>query len=384
MNRRNFLRTIGGTGLVLAATAGGLSQCDQMPTEAIQGWNGPVNSITDREWLLSYALLAPNPHNMQAWIADLRVEDQIILFADKDRLLPDTDPFSRQVMIGQGTFLELLSIAASARGYQANVHLFPEGTPDEMELDISTVPIARIELVKNENIAADPLFSAILHRRSNKEGYRELALSEDHKAELLKLPLSGDHSVQIYHDKDEVEELRTFAKQAMLLEIETPRTLKESVDRTRIGADAIVKYRDGIDLNGPMFWWLSRFDLMSKEKAMTPGTLAYQGGIDYALGWVNKTYSMGILSSPTNSREDQIIAGRNYVRLNLLATSIGVAMHPVSQILQEYPEMQTLQSDFYSHLGVRAPETIQMFFRIGYQSKPSPSPRRPLQDIVRA
>lgn len=69
---------------------------------------------------------------------------------------------------------------------------------------------------------------------------------------------------------------------------------------------------------------------MTPEKAMTPGTLAYQGGIDYALGWVEATPSFGWLVSPDNSRTRQVESGEVYVRLNLQAAALGVAIHPVS------------------------------------------------------
>ena len=121
MNRRKFIKTIGGTGLVVVASSLGLSQCDQMPNEAVQAWQGPAQHLTDREWILSYALLAPNPHNMQPWLADLREDNTIILHIDGDRLLPHTDPYGRQILIGQGTFLELLSIAAKERGYKTHI-----------------------------------------------------------------------------------------------------------------------------------------------------------------------------------------------------------------------------------------------------------------------
>ncbi len=383
MNRRNFLKTIGGTGVVLAASSVGLTQCDQMPSEAIAPWKGASSGLEVREWILSYALLAPNPHNMQAWIADLSRKDRITLHADKDRLLPDTDPFSRQVMIGQGTFLELLAIAATQRGLTAKISLFPDGAPDTNQLDISRLPIAHIDLVKNPTLAPDPLFDEILNRRSNKEGYSEQLLSNAHKKILIDSAQLDNHAIRLFNTKKEVAPLRDFARDAMMIEIETPRTLRESVVRTRIGADEIRKHRDGIDLHGPLFWWLDALNAMSEEKAMTPGTMAHQGGIDYALGWANNTFNMGVLISPKNTRHDQVTAGRNYVRLNLLATQLGVSMHPVSQVLQEYPEMQSLQKEFNGHLALSGTEHVQMFFRIGYQDTPAPSPRRPLSDIIR-
>ncbi|MEH6405210.1 MAG: hypothetical protein V7750_17685 [Sneathiella sp.] len=384
MNRRKFIKTIGSTGLVVAASGFGLSQCDQMPNEAVQAWQGPAQNLTDREWILSYALLAPNPHNMQPWLADLREEDTITLHIDGDRLLPHTDPYGRQILIGQGTFLELLSIAAKERGYKTHITLFPDGAPDTDSLNIHKKAVARIELIKNSTLTKDPLFSAILARRSNKTPYREEYLSQEHIENLSSLEMPTTQSLSFAATEKTVAPHKKFAERAMLLEMETPRTLMESIDRTRIGADEIRKNPDGIDLHGPMFWWLKNLGMMTPEKASKPGTFAYQGGIDYALGWVEGTFNMGWLTTSDNSREAQVNAGRSYVRLNLLATQLGVSMHPVSQILQEYPEMRPLQDEFNEHVGVKAEEKVQMYFRIGYQKRPNPSPRRKLTDITRA
>lgn len=384
MNRRKFIKTIGGAGFVVAASGLGLSQCDQMPSEAVQAWQGPAPSLADREWILSYALLAPNPHNMQPWLADLRDNDVITLYVDGERLLPHTDPFGRQILIGQGTFLELLTIAAQERGYDTTVKLFPEGAPEESSLQVHLKPVARIELTKLTSPMKDPLFAAILARRSNKEGYRPEFLSTEHTRELESLKILNTQKLNFVTTADTVAHHQQFAQDAMLLEMETPRTLAESIERTRIGADEISKNRDGIDLHGPLFWWLKNLGLMTAEKAGTPGTMAYQGGIDYALGWAKGTFNMGWLTTSDNSRAAQVNAGRTYVRLNLLATQLGVSMHPVSQILQEYPEMQPLHEQFNEHIGLQATERVQMYFRIGYQKAPTPSPRRKLADIVRA
>ncbi|MEH6545354.1 MAG: hypothetical protein V7701_02930 [Sneathiella sp.] len=382
MNRRSFIRTIGGSGLVLAAGGFTLTGCDQMPDSAIAPWNGPSAGIGDREWMLSYAMLAPNPHNMQPWLVDLSMDNEITLFVDPTRLLPETDPFGRQILIGQGTFLELLDIAAREKGYRADISVFPQGEPAAGTLDITAAPVAHIKLNKDTALKPDPLFAQITSRRSNKEGYEETFLSQEDLTALSSFTLNEGEQIGFAATPETIIPLREFARQAVLKEIETPRTLLESIERTRIGAEEIAKNPDGIDLNGPLFWWLKRLELMSPEKAMTPGTLAYQGGVDYAMGWVEGTYNMGWLTTADNSRTAQVNIGRTYVRMNLMATAQGVAMHPVSQVLQEYPEMQEIQAAFLSHLQISGQETVQMFYRLGYRETVSPSPRRKLPDIV--
>jgi hypothetical protein len=78
----------------------------------------------------------------------------------------------------------------------------------------------------------------------------------------------------------------------------------------------------------------------------------------------------------------QLAVGRAYARLNLKATELGVAMHPMSQVLQEYEEMQALQRGFLRMLDIPEGDTVQMLVRLGYTKNPNPSPRRDLQDLL--
>ena len=88
---------------------------------------------------------------------------------DLDRLLPETDPFSRQIMMSHGTFLELLDIAARERGLKAEMALFPEGPfgPDKLDRH----PVARIRLTVDATVRKDPLFAQIVNRRTNRSRY---------------------------------------------------------------------------------------------------------------------------------------------------------------------------------------------------------------------
>jgi len=178
--------------------------------------------------------------------------------------------------------------------------------------------------------------------------------------------------------------LRDLAEKALILEVETPRTLQESIDLMRMGPAEVAANPDGIDLLGPMIWWGSRLGMVSKKDIQTPGTQSYQVGLDMVKGQTQTAMAFGWLVTSDNSRLAQLKAGMTYLRLNLAATGAGVAMHPMSQLLQEYPEMAEMQRDLYGALDVAAPDHVQMLVRFGHGVKPGPSPRRPVRDIVRA
>lgn len=383
-SRRRFIRTIGGTGVVLGASAVGLVTCDRMPEAAVAPWQGPPATLDDpRERALAWAILAPNPHNIQPWLADLREAGVVTLRVDRSRLLPMTDPYGRQITIGHGTFLELLDIAAREAGYRLDIELYPDGGDDPMQ--ITDTPVARIAFEADTRIAPDPLFAAVPERRSTKTGYDMSRLpSAEALAALEKAAGGAGLTIDVAGSPEATAPLAALAGEAIALEMATPRTLAESIDLTRIGAGEIAAQPDGIDLHGPMFWWLKRLGLMTAEKAKTPGTMAYQGGLDYAVGWVAGTPALGWLTTGGNTRADQIQAGRAYMRVDLAAAAAGLAIHPVSQLLQEYPEMAELNARFLAVTGTEAPATVQMLFRLGYAEQPGPSPRRPVDAIIEA
>ena len=126
MNRRNFIK-ITGLGLGSVALSSSVIGCNDAKSGDDFGWNGPDKLKTDiRMQVLAYAILAPNPHNKQPWVIRLTGPTSFDLYVDPERLLPETDPIHRQIHIGQGTFLETLSIAASGLGHRAIVEYFPQ------------------------------------------------------------------------------------------------------------------------------------------------------------------------------------------------------------------------------------------------------------------
>ncbi|MEX0311372.1 MAG: twin-arginine translocation pathway signal protein, partial [Tateyamaria sp.] len=78
---------------------------------------------------------------------------------------------------------------------------------------------------------------------------------------------------------------------------------------------------------------------------------------------------------------DQIAAGQDWLRLNLATARAGLGMQPLSQALQEYPEMADLHADIHDRL---APDggTVQMFARIGYGPDIAQSPRWGLESKI--
>jgi hypothetical protein len=130
-----ILRTGGAAVLVTVAAGAVIGGAAWWPGEASvsEPWRAAGQGFGDvRLDALSYAILAPNPHNRQPWRYTLVGADQIDVTCDLDRRLPETDPYDRQITIGFGCMLELLRMAGASRGYRAEVVAFPDGEPSPM------------------------------------------------------------------------------------------------------------------------------------------------------------------------------------------------------------------------------------------------------------
>lgn len=381
-SRRTFLRVAGTSAVILAAGAAGLTQCDPMPEAAIEAWKVPAPSVRDpRVRALSYALLAPNPHNMQPWIADLREPGAITFICDRTRLLPETDPYSRQITVGCGAFLELLRMAAAEQGYRAEVTAFPLG--DWPANAIGDQPVCRVAFVPDNAVARDPMFAQVLKRRTNRETYDgspvTLAEAAALQAAMAALPVRFGWTGEAV----QLARLRGIAKRAWDVEIGTDATYMESVKVYRVTGGEIVKHRDGLSFRGPVFWWLNALGLFSRERGLTGDKFMRDQAFPIIDAPLASTAAFGWIVTAANDRRAQLASGAAYVRANLSATGLGLAMQPLSQALQEFPQMLPLLAEHKRALGLPDSDTVQMFFRLGRAATVEPAPRRALGDIIR-
>ncbi len=375
LSRRKTLALIGG-GTIFAASAATGYAVTRMPETAVAPWAAAGGYADPRLRALSYAILAPNPHNRQPWKVDVSVPGEVALYVDTDRLLPHTDPFSRQIVIGLGCFLEVMRMAALQDGYAVETVVFPEGSDPER---LDARPVAQCRFVETEE-GPDPLFAYVPQRRTLKEPF-DVERTVDQAVLDRILDAARVTEVAGSVAPDSIAALRELSREALRIEIETPHTYKESVDLFRIGRREVNANPDGIDFSGPMFEAMALTGTFTREAALNRESMAYTEGLKAV--YANAETGMGHLwqVTRTNTRADQIDAGRDWVRLNLAATAEGVGMQPLSQALQEYPEMASLYADIHTRL---APEggVVQMFARIGYGPEVGESPRWALEEKI--
>ena len=333
---------------------------------------------------IAYGMSAPNPHNTQAWKFKLVSDQELLFYIDAERLLPATDPFTRQIHIGCGCFLEVMRAGMASNGYAVAIDLLPEG---EYSLEeTGRKPVARIKLDPSANAGKDELIQFFQQRRTNRLAYFEDKITETDFQSILSATMPQYTAIRLISADKAVAEHLEIHYQGMAVESRTYATYEESRIWFRENDERIAAERDGINLPGGGATGIGKWVAERMLKGLDPGDWHKPSTIGQHLsGYEKKIKSTPALVqfiTPTNTPTAWLQAGMDYVRFQLAAAGAGYFLHPLSQVLQEYSEMDTLRNQYEVLSGVSDPEKIQMVVRIGKAKLPFESYRRDVDRVL--
>ena len=383
LTRRRFLQATGAT-LVLLAGGGVYRAVDRGVFTVGQGpayapwtdWRdpqpGPLN-------LVRAAILAANPHNIQPWLFRVS-EKQIDVYVDTSRHLGKIDPFLRELFIGVGCAIENLVLAAAANGYATQVTLIPDATDESYA--------ARVDLASGPTTLS-PLYEAIPRRSTNRGPYERnrpidqsildqfTALNDDPDLRMIWLTSAEAH--QQFGDAT-IEATKAF--------IADEEQNLDSEAKFRQSRSAIERYRDGLTIDVQPVP-----DFMKALIKMAPETPPGSGSSTFlrltADVHVPTAAIFGLMTVPDGRAADQRLrTGRFWQRLHLWATTQGLAMQPISQLLERVD--REVELGLTPHFGrIMAELTGEgngqaiMAFRAGYPTaEMGRSPRRAVEDVL--
>jgi hypothetical protein len=188
----------------------------------------------------------------------------------------------------------------------------------------------------------------------------------------------------IFFPKELVKDLKKLTFEAFKLETTTFNKHDETKNWFRFKDEEIYTSKDGISLRGNGLdgitysiasnFFLSKVNWHSKSNQ--------DAGIEMFSKSLNSSNTFAYLKTNQNDFKDWIQVGRDYIRFNLALTSLGFQLHPLSQILQEYAEMNDLRKKLNDLVRIKDKEKIQMLVRIGKSNYYFQSPRREVKTIL--
>lgn len=362
-----------------------------MEKKYLEPWNKNYHQkFSDlRVRIIAVGILAANGHNMQPWKIKLDEKDKMsfLLFADSERLSPEVDPYARQTTITQGTFLEFVRIAAEKLGYTSQINLFPKGEYDQQgtKESINAKPVARVTLVKDVS-SNSPLYDMMFVPDTSRVAYKDIKLTHEQIKHLQDLNTYENIELIIYQDQRNLQKLSKFAMNGVAIEAEIPEISAATKKIFRANESEKNKYRYGFSLEGQ---GLNRGMIIILQSIMTlfPSLNNDKAVKDMYIKQtktaVETTPAYALIITKDNSRSAQVKAGMLYSRFQLACAKMGFSMQPLSQVLQEYPEMNELYEKIHMDYA-GGNKTIQMFARVGQPVKQVlPSMRRDVSNIIK-
>lgn len=370
MNRRKFLLIAGGTVVVIGGSYYLLSDksnfvrtdIDPKETEGI-----PLKP--DERHILFLASLAPSGHNTQPWFIKYIEPYHWVIGNDKSRWLPGVDPYQRETILSIGAFVQNLEYAANNLGYDCQFTMMAHTNQDEN--------IMNVKLKKNGNTVKYDIEKIKLRRTVRSNYGNELLKKED-----LNYLINGEPDVFHFIPNTSEEYLLINEQTIEANKLQSYRDIaeKELSDWIRFSSKEAEKHRDGLttagmEIEGIPGWVVRNF--YGKANVMEKGFR--EQNISNVIKQVSQSAGWMLISSKGNSVETLIETGKQMQRLFLKVRDKGIAMHPMTQILEEPATYGSLNRS----IGIT--DNVQFILRIGYlktYSEPV-SLRRPVDWFIR-
>ncbi len=329
--------------------------------------------------LVRAGILAANAHNAQAWrfaVSPRRIE----VYDDSRRGLGTVDPYRREIHLSLGCAIENIALAAAAAGFVPTVTL-TQVTAGRPAL------LARVDLTAG-TATSSPLYRAIPHRHTDRGAYQSgRPLPASIPAGMDALITEPDVRVQwllTAAQRSAFSALTVAATQAFIAD---PRQSADDYSWYRGTWQEVQAHRDGItvDASGlsPLFRSLGKLTPASRS---TNDSYWLSGTRDRQLPTASGFAVL--LVRDASDVAQRLNAGRLYQRLQLWATTRGLAMQPLNQSVEraERERSTTGPGAISSALTALVDDPAWqpvMPFRIGYPTDPAPaSPRRALGDVL--
>ncbi len=365
-SRREFLQTAG-KGLLLTAALPLINACGTIGRESNISEFEPImtNKLMKKDHfeILRYASLAPSGHNAQPWEVDIIEPGRWIIKSNPDRWLPAVDPENREGTLSIGPFIENLVLAAGSFGYSADVAYLASSLKDKAVAEVTLVKDRRIEYPLNKIESRRTVRSNHLQKSITSDDLK--FISGSNNSNIFYFPAGSKEGKFLADGTLEANKIQTFRENAQ----------SELADWIRFSSSDAEKYRNGLT---PSSMEMSGFASLFVRLFYDKSNVMSQSFREKGIGIIEeqlKSYGGWIVITCDGSDPKNIIeAGRIFQRMALKTREKLIALHPMTQLLEEGfgKKVQT---------GLSISEPIQFIVRASYvDDYPDPvSLRRPVE-----
>ncbi|MCX6316051.1 MAG: nitroreductase [Bacteroidetes bacterium] len=370
MNRRNFIAFAGATIVV----AGGVYYLSTDKKNFVRAdikdeWTGGISIKEDERTILQLASLAPSGHNTQPWFVKYIEPYHWIIGSDKSKWLLAVDPTQRETMLSIGAFLQNIEYAAGNFGYSCQFTVLATSNQDE--------DIAEVKFIKTYNSETFDI-QKIKERRTIRSNYLADILKKEDVAYLTTdeydfiryIPNSAKEHQWLNEQTIEANRIQTCRDDA---EKELAEWIRFSSKDAKVHCDGLTLA--SMEIEGIAAWYLRNF----YGKADVMKNSFREKSVDSVIEQVSSSAGWLLITSKDNSVVTLLETGKRLQRLLLKIRERNIAIHPMTQILEEKATSQTI----HSYIGVN--DNVQFILRAGYvKSYPQPvSLRRPVNRFLR-
>ena len=315
------------------------------------------------EQALEVAVRAPSIHNTQPWRLRLVLDGPLPVVEVRDgpdRAVPAIDPSGRERAISCGALLGYLQVALRGGGLDGRVELLPDDEDPGL--------LARVAVVDAEPAADDD--RALLAATARRATYRGAMTDEPVDDEDVRaLVAEAGHGTAAVRRLDEdawlaAAVLQSHADDLQRAEAAYHEELARWTGRDAGSSDGIPAAAVSARGDKPYgTWTLREFD-----EAGTGEVAVVQDDAE--------SPEVLVVSTPSDDPADLVEAGQTLARVLLRAEVLDLAVSPMTQVTEVPFERDLLRARLG---GVLRPQVV---LRVGHGERTSPTPRRPLDDVL--
>ncbi|MDE6550464.1 MAG: hypothetical protein K2M44_03090 [Clostridia bacterium] len=304
--------------------------------------DGVDQEVQDALW---YSSIAANSHNTQMWRVELYPDlSRLLITVDGSRTLSVVDPKRREAYISLGCYIETMSAAFDAYGYDTHVQCG----------DLSV----QVSYSRRDNATVDNSRLALIDKRhTDKSGYHSDRIKQDAVSRLL----NKYAALSIYQsDSDSFTYLKQASMDAVALQSADRAYREELAQWMRFSDKEALDKLDGItaDMIG-LKGVVKAFYYWTTTRESAKGDKFARQGIATAKSQLDNCGAFAVITGG-NTFEELIDVGRITQAFWFDCADNDIAVQPFSAALETEPFSLSIDND----LGLDAP--IQMILRLGY------------------